>query len=137
MTNKPPFLGILLEAMVVMAIMNGRPPSMEDYPELPATDPLWDLMRECWNQEPSERPTMVDVLGKVCNLVSISSQSSFPPDTDFDKYLCSSATSLKLKKHRALQAIEEAGTLAGAVAYNLLFHENLYQKLHVYFTMRA
>lgn len=65
MTNKPPFFGISREAMVVMAIMNGRSPSMEDYPELPAADRLWDLMGECWRQEPSERPTMVDVLDKL------------------------------------------------------------------------
>ncbi|KIO21280.1 hypothetical protein M407DRAFT_245524 [Tulasnella calospora MUT 4182] len=65
MTNKPPFFKISREAMVLVAITNGDVPATEDYPELPTVDPLWDIMRECWAQEPTERPTMVEVLDKL------------------------------------------------------------------------
>lgn len=67
MTGEPPFRNRQLEAMILLAIMTDDIPTPEEYPELPATDPLWDIMRECWKEEPTERPTMVDVLDKVRN----------------------------------------------------------------------
>ncbi|KAG8942530.1 Negative regulator of mitotic exit [Tulasnella sp. 424] len=65
MTNKLPYAGALSDPKVIMAIMGGKKPPPEHYPELPATDPLWDVMRECWNDDPAKRPGMVDVFDKL------------------------------------------------------------------------
>lgn len=65
MTNKYPFCKISLEAMIVVAVTNGETPSPQDYTELPAADPLWNILKECWDAEPTKRPTMVEVLDKV------------------------------------------------------------------------
>lgn len=65
MTDKPPFYKLCLESMILLSIMKGEIPSPTDYPKLPAADPLWDIMRECWKEEPTERPKMVEVLQKV------------------------------------------------------------------------
>ncbi|KAG8939628.1 hypothetical protein FRC04_006109 [Tulasnella sp. 424] len=64
MTNKVPYITILSDVKVILAIMNGEKPLPEDYPELPATDTLWDVMRECWDGDPTKRPRMVDVYNK-------------------------------------------------------------------------
>ncbi|KAG8942533.1 hypothetical protein FRC04_003604 [Tulasnella sp. 424] len=65
MTNKIPYAKITSDPKVIMAIMDGSLPSPEDYSELPVTDPLWDIMKECWNKDPTKRPTMVDVLERL------------------------------------------------------------------------
>lgn len=36
-----------------------------EYPELPESDSLWDVLDECWNRDPNKRPTMPVVLEKV------------------------------------------------------------------------
>ncbi|KAG8972940.1 hypothetical protein FRB90_010075 [Tulasnella sp. 427] len=54
-----------------MAIMDGKTPVPEDYPELPAADPLWDIMRQCWTRDPAGRPTMAQTLDKLRGLAEV------------------------------------------------------------------
>ncbi|KAG8938824.1 hypothetical protein FRC04_007422 [Tulasnella sp. 424] len=61
MTNKLPYVTVLSDVKVILAIMTGEKPLPENYPELPAADPLWDVMRECWDDNPAKRPGMVAV----------------------------------------------------------------------------
>lgn len=65
MTNKLPYVELVSDAKVIMAIMSGQRPLPAHYPELPSTDPLWDRMSECWCDDPMERPTMTELLDKV------------------------------------------------------------------------
>ncbi|KAF9263061.1 kinase-like protein [Marasmius fiardii PR-910] len=60
-TGRFPFYE-LAEAMIVIAVyLNKRRPSRpEECPQL--RDAMWYLMGECWNETPSLRPTMADVL---------------------------------------------------------------------------
>ncbi|KAG8912344.1 hypothetical protein FRC01_005145, partial [Tulasnella sp. 417] len=64
MTDKIPYAELLSDAKVIMAIMGGQRPLPENYAGLSPTDPLWDIMRECWDEDPMKRPIMSEVLGK-------------------------------------------------------------------------
>ncbi|KAG8920481.1 hypothetical protein FRC01_000732 [Tulasnella sp. 417] len=65
MTNKLPYVELMSDAKVIMAIMSGQRPFPVNYPELPSTDPLWNVMEECWCEDPTDRPTMTDILDKL------------------------------------------------------------------------
>lgn len=43
----------------------GGVPVPEAHPNLPKDDPLWGLMRQCWNSKPGERPQSADVADEV------------------------------------------------------------------------
>lgn len=64
MSGKPPFSG-LQGASIMLQVMNNQHPKPEDHPELSASDPLWSLMRRCWDRTPEARPAMQEVLEKV------------------------------------------------------------------------
>lgn len=65
MTGKLPYITFNSDMGVIKAIWGGATPSPEDYPELPASDPLWSVMRECWDEDPSQRPTMERLVTKL------------------------------------------------------------------------
>lgn len=69
MSGKGPFFG-LHETTVILRVMQDQPPTPEDHPDLPPSDPLWDLMRVCWDKNAAARPTMQEVLGKVSHFAS-------------------------------------------------------------------
>ncbi|KAG8948602.1 hypothetical protein FRC04_009505 [Tulasnella sp. 424] len=46
-----------------LAIMGGAVPVPSDHPNLPDTDPLWELMNMCWTFDPKERPSINEVVG--------------------------------------------------------------------------
>ncbi|KAG8935494.1 hypothetical protein FRC00_010949, partial [Tulasnella sp. 408] len=64
MTGEIPYVQVLSDPKVIMAIIGGNVPVAEEYPELPAADPLWEILRECWKRDPANRPTMAHVLEK-------------------------------------------------------------------------
>ena len=43
----------------MVAVQGQRPPRPR---KLPISDALWDLIELCWKQQPSERPTAMEVL---------------------------------------------------------------------------
>lgn len=47
---------------ITLAVVQGQTASPLDHPELPASDPLWDLLRRCWLADPSERPPVTEVI---------------------------------------------------------------------------
>ncbi|KAG8912777.1 hypothetical protein FRC01_004901 [Tulasnella sp. 417] len=65
MTSKIPYAEILSDVKVILAIMGGQRPLPENYSDLPSTDPLWDVMGECWCEDPMKRPTMTEVFDKL------------------------------------------------------------------------
>jgi len=53
----------------------GETSSPADYPELPAKDRLWGIFQECWEMDPTMRPTMEEILAKL----SVKSSLDLPP----------------------------------------------------------
>ncbi|KAG8915978.1 hypothetical protein FRC00_002193 [Tulasnella sp. 408] len=58
MSGKSPFWQILKDvAIVTQVVIKRQMPSPEDHPGL--EDATWELLRKCWEFEPSDRPNMV------------------------------------------------------------------------------
>ncbi|KIO22949.1 hypothetical protein M407DRAFT_78662, partial [Tulasnella calospora MUT 4182] len=70
MSGKPPFWK-KRDTAKILAICEDRMPDPVDHTQLPRTDSLWDLLRTCWNSEPSARPSMPMVLQRVSPLCVI------------------------------------------------------------------
>ncbi|KAG9048472.1 hypothetical protein FS837_012781 [Tulasnella sp. UAMH 9824] len=69
MTDKCPFWRIQNDVQVITEVVfRKQTPSPEDHPGMEET--LWELLRGCWNYEPSDRPKMIDV----CKMVHLSLQ---------------------------------------------------------------
>lgn len=64
MSGKQPFWQ-KKQAATIIAVFSDQIPKPDDHLELPATDPLWDLLRDCWKGEASERPPASVVLEKL------------------------------------------------------------------------
>lgn len=64
MSGEAPYSKLRPDAVMRRAV-TGELPKTEDHPGLPSTDPLWSLMRLCWDRNPAARPTMRDVQEKV------------------------------------------------------------------------
>ncbi|KAG9041571.1 hypothetical protein FS837_012078 [Tulasnella sp. UAMH 9824] len=61
MSGKAPFYG-LADQVIIRRVMQDQPPKPAHHPNLPADDPLWTLIRRCWDKTPTARPTMREVL---------------------------------------------------------------------------
>lgn len=46
---------------IMIRAMKHQPPNPEDHPNLFSSDPLWDVMRRCWDKNPAARPTIREV----------------------------------------------------------------------------
>ncbi|KAG8902384.1 Receptor-interacting serine/threonine-protein kinase 1 [Tulasnella sp. 408] len=57
MSGKPPFGG-LREVPILVRIGLDQMPKSEEHPALPPDDELWNLMRRCWDINPTARPTL-------------------------------------------------------------------------------
>ncbi|KAG9042865.1 hypothetical protein FS837_010302, partial [Tulasnella sp. UAMH 9824] len=79
MSGKAPFFG-LHQATVILRVMQDQSLRPEDQPDLPYSDPLWELMRGCWDKSAAARPTMQEVLGKLLEYGSYEhSDPGLPP----------------------------------------------------------
>ncbi|KAG8917669.1 hypothetical protein FRC01_002301 [Tulasnella sp. 417] len=61
LSRKPPFHQKPTQAAVVIAISRKEMARPQDHLELPASDPLWDLLRRCWASEPLQRPLVEEI----------------------------------------------------------------------------
>ncbi|KAL4072054.1 kinase-like domain-containing protein, partial [Scleroderma citrinum] len=70
-TRKVPFHEHWTYAQVMLRVMKGplpdRPSTDDTHSRL--TNDWWDLCRSCWNQEPSLRPSMPDVVKKISSFL--------------------------------------------------------------------
>lgn len=64
MSGEAPFHG-LHQSVILRRVVQHQPPKPVDHQKLPETDPLWELMRSCWSEDPTARPTMRKVLTQV------------------------------------------------------------------------
>jgi len=57
------------ESEVMLAVMSGeRPPRPENAEEVGMTEIMWNLLRECWEEDTTKRPSILNVLGRFCNI---------------------------------------------------------------------
>lgn len=61
MSGKPPFHQLKSTTSIILAITQNQAPRPADHLDMDETDPLWNLLRECWKAEPKERPTLKQV----------------------------------------------------------------------------
>lgn len=66
MSGERPFHKKRNNNLIIIAISRDETPKPVDYPQIPMTDPLWVLMNKCWDPEPSQRPSMTQVVAEVC-----------------------------------------------------------------------
>ncbi|KIO22950.1 hypothetical protein M407DRAFT_114195 [Tulasnella calospora MUT 4182] len=64
MSGKQPFWN-KKPSSTIIAVFQDKTPARPDHPQLPANDPLWNLLLTCWSGEPLRRPHMSKVLETV------------------------------------------------------------------------
>ena len=68
LTGKWPFYP-KREAEVTHAVIFGeRPPKPENAEEIGMTEAVWELIRECWREDRTERPVISEILGRFCEI---------------------------------------------------------------------
>lgn len=77
MSGKPPFYGLQHPA-ILYRVIEDQSPRPEDHDSISTSDPLWSLMRRCWDMNPEARPRMAEIL----NEVSVSVDSVTQPHSD-------------------------------------------------------
>ncbi|KAK1231151.1 hypothetical protein PQX77_005742, partial [Marasmius sp. AFHP31] len=65
-TGRVPFHEFLYDAGIVLEKVAGNHPSRPaDLPKSPVTNKVWTLMGECWDKDPSARPSAATILQHV------------------------------------------------------------------------
>ena len=59
-SGKVPFHGVQDTVVVVNVIAKDERPLRPAHSQL--SDPLWEMIQKCWRREPSERPTIQEVV---------------------------------------------------------------------------
>ncbi|KIO31607.1 hypothetical protein M407DRAFT_128692 [Tulasnella calospora MUT 4182] len=67
MSGNPPFYRSRAPAAIMLSIASNHTPQPADHPQLPERDPLWDVMRRCWSPDPTQRPSMNEIIAEVRN----------------------------------------------------------------------
>ncbi|KAK7037704.1 hypothetical protein VNI00_010930 [Paramarasmius palmivorus] len=62
-TGLPPFHNITRDIAIVMAVLRGKRPSRPESIDVP--DRLWALLENCWDAEPTARPTVDGILKRL------------------------------------------------------------------------
>lgn len=65
MSGKPPFHQHKSAPPIILAINEGQTPMPADHPGLPDADPLWVLLRKCWDPVATKRPSIQRIIGDV------------------------------------------------------------------------
>lgn len=52
-------------ASATIAVITNKTPVPEHHPALPASDGLWNVLYNCWEPDPTKRPTTSEILDKV------------------------------------------------------------------------
>ncbi|KIO27180.1 hypothetical protein M407DRAFT_73539, partial [Tulasnella calospora MUT 4182] len=67
MSGKAPFhqLADRARAVIVLKIYNNVMPHPDDHSKLTSTDPLWNLLRKCWDPAPDKRPRITEIVSEV------------------------------------------------------------------------
>jgi len=61
-TGRRPFSELTTPVITSKIIDGGRPARPQEAHELGLTDSVWEMTVRCWHQDPSQRPTMMEVV---------------------------------------------------------------------------
>ncbi|KZV79741.1 kinase-like protein [Exidia glandulosa HHB12029] len=59
------------EAAIIKAIVNGRRPTRDQVTRDDFSDEMWNLVQDCWNQDPARRPSMGQVVGRMISMLTL------------------------------------------------------------------
>jgi hypothetical protein len=62
-----------------MVIKNKRPERRTSSQEVGLSDEIWDIMRTCWDPEPSNRPKIGDIVALLSKAQGITDPDEIPP----------------------------------------------------------
>ncbi|KAJ7824686.1 kinase-like domain-containing protein, partial [Mycena leptocephala] len=66
LTGKPPFPELRMEAAVIQAVLEGsRPSRTASCSGTPSLDGLWNLLQDCWEEHPTRRPTVGEIVERL------------------------------------------------------------------------
>jgi len=68
LTGEQPFFPRRVGEVVHAVISGERPPKPENAEEIGMTEAVWDLLRDCWKEDRTARPTATEVLRKFCEI---------------------------------------------------------------------
>ena len=68
MSDLEPFHLIRQDGRVVIEVHKGVRPARVDHPSEQISDECWSFLEECWNHDPTKRPTMATVLQGVAQM---------------------------------------------------------------------
>ncbi|KAF8184572.1 kinase-like domain-containing protein [Mycena galopus ATCC 62051] len=86
LTGHIPFYDLRHDGVVIMAVARGRRPTrLQSCTGTPVLDNLWDLIQDCWEQNPDKRPTASQIVERLVGplIQATTTQST----TDWDKKL--------------------------------------------------
>jgi len=68
LSGKKPFFHLSQDSSVIFQIQMGNRPKRSVYSDGTFTDPMWELLVKCWNQDPAQRPNITSVVGDLENM---------------------------------------------------------------------
>ena len=68
LTGQFPFHPMREFEVMHAVVEGGRPPKPENAEDIGMTEAVWELMRECWKEDRTERPIMPEILRKFCEI---------------------------------------------------------------------
>jgi len=74
-----PFFPRREEAVVLAVTFGERPPKPENAEKIGMTEVAWDLLTECWKEDKTARPIIIQVLEKFHKITRDSKTTGSPP----------------------------------------------------------
>ena len=65
LTGKLPFVSLLREATFILQVKAGKQPERSSYLPTTFTDSMWELLVDCWDWDPENRPDMGTVVRRL------------------------------------------------------------------------
>ena len=68
LSGKQPFFQFPQDMSVVFQVLQGKRPRRSSYPKDSFADVMWELLVDCWAQDPAQRPNMAAVVQRLQNM---------------------------------------------------------------------
>ncbi|KAJ6536560.1 kinase-like domain-containing protein [Mycena vulgaris] len=83
LTGKPPFPELYMDGMVIHAVLEGRrPPRPASCSGTPVLNGLWNLLQNCWKEQPEMRPTAAQIVEQLMDPDIQAKKTQFTTDWD-------------------------------------------------------
>ena len=83
LTGTPPFPQLRMDGAVINAVLNGsRPSRPTTCTGTPSLDGLWNLLQDCWQEQPAARPTAAQIVERLMGPDILAKKTQSDPDWD-------------------------------------------------------